>query len=113
MSRDSRLVLPLDARDQTLPIPRWQFGRMVVLDAEELGDTLTWTAAQDDVLLARAVDVAATIAVRPAGETVTRAVLLAGQAVALPVRAGEVLDLVAAGAGRLEVIPFDRSGDAF
>lgn len=107
------IVLPVDTMGRTVPVPRWQFARMIALDAEEFGDTLTWTAAQDDVLLARAVDVAATIAVRPAGETVTRAMLLAGQSVTLPVRAGDVLDIVAMDAGRLEIIPFDRSGDEF
>lgn len=107
------IVLPVDTSGRSVPVPRWQFARMIAADAEGMGATLTWAATQDDVILARAVDVAATIAVRPAGQTVTRALLLAGQSVALPVRAGEVLDLVATGAGRIEVIPFDRSGDEF
>lgn len=105
------IVLPVDGRGNGLPVPRWQFSRMIATDADGLGSTLTWTATQDDVVLARAVDVAATVAVRPSGETVTRALLLAGQSVALPVRMGEVLDLVSLDAGRLEIIPFDRSGD--
>lgn len=108
------IVLPVDTLGQTVPVPSWQFSRMIAKDANEAaGYTLTWTATQHDVLLVRAVTVAATVAIRPAGETVTRALLLAGQAVALPVRSGEVCDLLAQGDGRLEIIPFDRSGDAF
>lgn len=108
----ARIVLPLDARGQTVPVPAWQFERMVSLDfAGDGSAVLEFEAEQYEVVLLRAVDCQARIRVGGAGGW---AVLLAGQAVAQPVKAGEVAVIeVMAEAGRVEVIPFDRSGDAF
>lgn len=114
MSRQP-LVLPLDARDQTLPIPRWQFSRLISLNATASGQLLTWTADQDDVILIRAIDVSADFVVQPADAPAGYhpARLLAGQAIAQPVRRGEICDVQVLGVGRVEIVPFDRSGDTF
>lgn len=111
----ARIVLPLDARGQTLPIPRWQFDRLITLSAAGAGELLTWVAEQDDVILIRAVDVAADILVQPADAPAGYhpARLLPGQAIAQPIRGGEICDVQVLGVGRVEIVPFDRSGDAF
>lgn len=107
----SRIVLPVDTLGSSVPVPLWQFARMVSLAYTGEGSaTLSWEADQDDVVLLRAVDCRAQIRVGSAGGW---AVLLAGQAIAQPVRNGQLAVIEALEPGRLEIIPFDRSGDDF
>jgi hypothetical protein len=108
----ARIVLPLDARGATIPVPGWQFSRMVALDFAGSGSAvLAFAAEQYEVVLLRAVDCRARIRVGGEGAW---AVLLAGQSIAQPVRAGQVAEIeVLDDAGRVEIIPFDRSGDEF
>lgn len=108
----ARIVLPLDARGQTVPVPAWQFERMVLLDfAGDGSAVLEFEAEQYEVVLMRAVDCRAQIRVGGSGGW---SVLLAGQAVAQPVKPGQIAQIeVLDDAGRVEIIPFDRSGDEF
>lgn len=105
------IVLPVDTSGRSVPVPRWQFERGLELDYSGTGSgVLEWEAEQSDVLLFRAVDCRARVRI---GSTGIWGVLLAGQTVEQPVRAGEVAVIEALEAGRLEIHPYDRSGDAF
>lgn len=103
------IVLPVDTLGRTVPVPRYERG--IELDYAGTGSAvLTWNAAQDDVILLRAVSGKARARI---GVTGIWTHLLAGQSVEWPVRTEEIAVIEALENGRLEIHAYARSGDAY
>lgn len=106
------IVLPVDSLGRSVPVPRYQAERGLELDYTGSGaSALEWEAEQHDVIVLRAVDCRARFRIGPVGIWTH---MIAGQGIPQPIRTGETAILeILDDAGRIEIQPLDRSGDAF